>query len=262
MKKFLLFLLSFLIAFSFFNDVDAYLYFSSWTVSPLYNRWTGATSARDMLLEYSWAVYRLEFVTWNYWSTWSNSNNNFSSANYWFWWSCVHTMLTAAWNTYSGTLNYASCAQAPSNFTWGIVWPMGATGATGPTGATGATWDMGVPWFSAYELAQSNWYTWSLIDWLWSLIWPMGATGATWSISLDLSQSWTISINNILSSNTNTWFSSSTWSYFVILEEKNWVYYIQSSTLYFLFLSLVIFSTVIYWLFKFYKIFLFWKWKN
>lgn len=49
-------------------------------------------------------------------------------------------------------------------------WDIGNTGSTGPIGNTGS---------SAFELAQLEWYSGTLSDWLYSLIGPTGATGTT-----------------------------------------------------------------------------------
>jgi hypothetical protein len=94
-------------------------------------------------------------------------------------------------------------------------WPAGATGATGPQWATGATgamwiqWLQGVQWiqwndgYSAYQLAQINGFTWDELSWLASLIWPRWAT---WTISLDLSQTWSINIaNTVTVDSTQSW---------------------------------------------------------
>jgi hypothetical protein len=75
------------------------------------------------------------------------------------------------WFAYSGVLLW-------SDGIW-QVWATGATGPSGNTWATGPQWNDG---YSAFELAQINWYTGNILSWLSSLVGPMWPQGNTWTI--------------------------------------------------------------------------------
>jgi len=146
------------------------------------------------------------------------------------------SILGATWNTWAT----------------GATGPAGATGATGPAGASGPVWPQGNDWYSAYELAQINWYTWSEIEWLGSLIGPQGPIWATGSIAIDLSQSWTISLQNNLnlSESSSTGFLYPDKKYLSVFEKVNWSWYINTDNILYLLIMISLAMFLTYWAIK------------
>lgn len=141
-----------------------------------------------------------------------------------------------AWRIFSGSLNL------PINVVW-------------PPGATWTQWIQGIPWFSAYEVAQLNWYTGSEIEWLWTLIGPMGMTGATGALQLDLSNSWAINIVstvNLTNSGVNGELSESG-TYIPMVVNKDWTYFLKWEGIRNILLMLTLFFLIIIAGYKYWK---------
>lgn len=105
------------------------------------------------------------------------------------------------------------------------TWATWANWANWVNWATWATWPQGNDWYSAYELAQMNWYTWTIIEWLASLIWPTGQQWATWVIDFS-SFTWAINFQTLVQ--VDSWATlDPNWFYFAITRKKDWVTYID-----------------------------------
>jgi len=133
---------------------------------------------------------------------------------------------------------WATGATWPQGIQW-IAWNTGATGPTGPQWATGATWQ------SAYQLAQTNWFTWSAFQWLASLIWPTWATWATWASIVDFTQSWTIQVQSIVNS-VDSWSLDWNSVYLPLTVKNNWITYVDWFTLRNIFLFFII--IIMFWI--------------
>ena len=237
-----------------------------WSIT--YYTWATANNVRTTR---SWAII---YTTLNLWS-WQSSNiiitsvtsqqasnvfaeraylanctvSSYSSITRVSWW-----IICPVWRIFSDTWSTISATGST-----GETGATGATGATGSTGATGAdstipwpAWSQGNDGLNAFELAQVvEWYTGDVYQWLDSLRGSNGSTGATGSLSLDLSQSGTISLSTVVQLPENDSTLSSSWLYFTLLSQKDGDILVNWEGARNLSILFVLFFLIIFTIFKF-----------
>lgn len=136
-------------------------------------------------IDWVWNITLWSGLTiWGWFST-TTDLSSLQSDKYGVIWFCTLTSCSWTW----GSTNYTcGTIQCPAYWTQALLrtWPKGDIGWTGATGSTGSKGDTGS---SAFELAQLQWYSGTISDWLYSLIWPTGATGTT-TVQTEINFSW------------------------------------------------------------------------
>lgn len=155
--------------------------------------------------------------------------------------------ITSVWvTTVSSGTTQISCPTWALKLLW---WDKGDKGDKGDIGNTGAIGHTGS---SAFELAQLEWYSGTLSDWLYSLIWPQGATGTT-TLQTEINFSGASFTGILMNNSVASGVLDQSWFYLPIAVSNNGTTYADFGWIRNLLILLGIFITMVYGIYYFFR---------